>query len=345
MMKIKIQSASLLLISLSSFSMDIPVSLEDRVALIGTRIDQEILNTDEKPWFIPAIGCCLNFYTTSFPTIHKPQAITELARIELMGQVNKDIIKELYQEHPYFARLINVMVQDEVEQLNNVTSITLDTLCDTQAKIPQFSREMSSFIHNQAHSSYQKKYLRDYRHYGSFSRKFYSLGEEEIHVMPLKKGNHIPCRLAICDNGKYLKAFNVFDDAVIWDTETGKEVDKMPSDVLITRNKRCKNNNCEKIHDNLMITCGYVDFPYGIQTMYEYYEKHKIVPAMVVIRPTVISWLCQQVFLQNKENAAALTKLRDSEAVGRMQGIPKIMLLRFIGVALAKLERENKQED
>ena len=66
---------------------------------------------------------------------------------------------------------------------------------------------------------------------------------------------------------------------------------------------------------------------------------------MVIIRPTVISWSCQQVFLQSKVNEAALIKLRDSQAVAHMQGIPKIMLLRFIDVALAKLEQQNKQED
>lgn len=321
--------------------MDRVVSLKDRVALIGTRIDHEILNTDEKPWFIPAIGCCLNFYTTSFSTIAKPQAVTELATIESMGQVNKDIIQKLYQEHPYFARLINVVVQDKVGQLNNVTSITLDTLCDPQAQISNLSSEMSFFIHNKAHL----EYIREHLHGHHFQRKFYSLGEEEIHVMPLKKDNHVPCRLAICDKGKYLKSFDGFDNAVIWNIEEGKEVDKIASNVLITRNNRCNNNDYKVIHDNLMITCGYVAHPYGSVPMYEYFKKHKTVPAMVVIRPTAVSWLCQQVFLKSKQNEAALTKLRYSKTVANIEGFPKIMLLNFINVALARLEQGNKQED
>lgn len=343
----KKHSLSLLLVyTISSFSMDRAVSLKDRVALISTRIDHEIIKTDEKPWFIPAIGCCLNFYTTSFSPIAKPHAIAELAKIESMEKINKNVIEKLYEEHPYFARLINVVVEDEVEQFNNATITTLDTLCDTQTQISNLSREISSFIHDKAYNSYKQKF-QDYYSYRPlfFERKYYSLGEEEIHVMPLKKGNHVPSRLAICDNAKYLKAFNAFDEAVIWDIETGKEVSKMPSDVLITKNQCCDNHHREMIHENLMVTCGYVRYPYGYACIDEYLEKHTMVPAMVVIRPTVISWLCQQVFLKSKQNEAALTKLRDSQAVARLQGIPKIMLLRFIDVALAKLERDNKQAD
>ena len=345
-MMIKIYCVTLLLLhSVHSFSMDRTETLKDKVALIGTRIDHEIINTDEKPWFIPAIGCCLSFYTTSFSPIAKPQVIRELATIESMEHINNDILQKLYKEHSYFARLIDVVVQDEVEQLNNVTITTLDTLSDTQTKIPNLSTQISAFIHDKAHNSYKKKLKDTMPYHRPLDRKYYSLGEEEIHVMPLKKESHVPCKLAICDKGKYLKAFNAFGDAVIWDIETGKEVDKIPADTLITKNKRCDNNNLKIVHENLMITCGYADYPYGPDRISEYFKKHSMIPAMVVIRPTVISWLCQQVFLQSRQNEAALIKLRDSQAVAHMQGVAKIMLLRFIDVALAKLERDNKQED
>lgn len=345
-MMMKIYSTSLLLIyTISSFSMDRAVNLKDKVALIGTRIDHEILNIDEKPWFIPAMGCCLNFYSTSFSAIHKSQAIRELQTIESMEQINKNIIEKLYEEHPYFARLINVVVQDEVKQLDEITIMTLDTLCDTQTKIPNLSTEISTFIHDKAHNSYKNKLRDKYPYHRPLDRKYYSLGEEEIHVMPLEKDKHVPCRLAICDKSKYIKAFNAFDETVIWDIETGKEIDKMPIDTLITRNKHCKINDHKVIHENLMVTCGYADYPYGHHRIYEYFKKHKIVPAMVVIRPTVISWLCQQLFLQSKQNKAALIKLRDSQAVANIEGFPKILLLKFIDNALAKLDQENKQED
>jgi hypothetical protein len=339
-MKIKRYIFSLLLVSFSSFSMDKALSLKNNVTLIGERIEQEILNRDEKPSFV---GCCLNF-TTSFSSIPKSKAITDLREIEsIIQQTNhiqphNEIIKKLYQEHFYFARLINVMVQDEVEQLSNVTSITLDTLCDTQTKIANISSEISAFIREKSHDYYQKKYL----NHNSFDREFYSLGEEEIHVMPLKKDNHVPCRLAICDKGKYLKSFDGFDNAVIWDIEEGKEVDKIPSDVLINRNTCCNNHDHKFISDNRLVTCGYAAYPYRSSRLYEYYKKYKILPAMVVIQPTVISWLCQQVFLKNKQNESALIKLRDSQSVAKIEGFPQSLLLSFIRVALDQLQQENK---
>lgn len=340
-------------ISVTSYAMDseyVDQNLKNHIAVIGGQIDQQILGINDSAWHTPLVGSCKSFYR-SFSFSNNPQEATrQLIAVESVIEDASDfkpkplLFETLHKNHWHFAYLVNALVDDEVEQLRQVSSLTIDTLCDKERKIPGLSHLLSTFIHVRAYDCYtQEVKLKEplaHIHFGGENGD-----QEEIHFAALEEFGHEPCTLIMCNGGKYIRSITPRGKQIIWDAETAMQVEETP--LITSEGEQCFSNDYLIDKENsVLATCGHSHLVgWRLCTVVARYYKNNNYddkPAMLFARPTLTSWLCQQVFLKNRNNKNALIQLRDSNPVKNIKGFPQKNLLKLIERALRKLAEERK---
>jgi len=318
----------------------------NQVETIRDAIDKRIFNIDEKTWFRSIKGSCKSFCNRQ-AFFNNPQiAIQELVTIESLiptGFKSESFFQKLHERHWHFAFLVDELARDEVSQLHQVTSSTIDMLCDKTRIIPGLSRKISTFIHTYAHNNYAKEVgLEKEIKKIPFGGKHHLLGcyNDEIHFAALETFQGEPWSLTMSDDDKYLRTITPHGKQTLWNLKTAQEAAEIvPS--LEDETKQCFSNGyLVNKNDSLMAICGYTrDIPVCFEIDYvivDYYRLKNRMPVMLFMRPTLTSWLCQQIFLKNKNNKDQLIALRDSQAVKSIEGFPRQNLLQLIDKVLSK---------
>lgn len=326
-------------------------NLKNHVIIIRGQIDQKILGINDYAWHTSLVGSCKSFYR-SFSFYNNPQeAVKQLSAVETVMQEASDfrnpslLFEALHKKHWHFAYLVNALVDDEVEQLRQVNSSTIDTLCDTGRRIRGLSDLLSRFIHTRAHDCYaQEVKIKEHIAHIHFGGE--NADQEEIHCTLLEAFGHTPCTLIMSDDGKYIRSMSSRGKSIIWDVQAATETE-ISLDIN-SQDKQCfRNDYLIDANDSMLATCGE---PYGagwrLWSIARKYQKAHDgdILAMLFARPTLTSWLCQQIFLKSSDDKNELIKLRDSNAVKSLKGFPQKNLLNLIDNALRNIPEQTEKK-
>lgn len=341
-MKMKMCGTVLLFIQMiSCFAMDDPRdanTFKSLVAHVGGQIDKQILGITDSAWYTPMVGSCASFYKSFSFTNNPDEAHSQLSKVELVIQEATNnhqwhslLFETLHKNHWHFAYLVNAMVKSEVGKLHQITGSTIDDMLNTCKQIRGLSSLLSTFIHERAQECYAQEVGLDKSlfdiHFGGANGD-----QDEIHFAALEAVTHEPRKLVMYDNGKYIRSIAPWGQQGFWDTATAMETDKDFSS--FKDDKQCfAGTYLINADESVLAMCGDPDkLAWRLRLIVKKYrQSHRDAKrAMLFVRPTLTSWLCQQAYLRNKDNKKELNTLYDSNAVKSIQGFPKTNLLGLI---------------
>ncbi len=311
---------------------------------IRDRIDEDL--GIKTCWFRPLSGSVLSLGKAR--SLNVQDTVSELQKIEsyMPAQCSsRAAYQSLEKRHWYFNALVEKLVDREVRKFTDLEDANIDALLDKRKIIPGLSQPLSEFITVSA----QDQYVYD-RDIGKCFVPSYQKYPGDIHDVSLFDGRH--CYLGghhtfVSVDNKYIKALckqNHRDDCgrvMIWDVEKGclSDVDEK---TIVWQEKRKLRNQPDTIdyrdRDNLdgLTSCDQyrIDMEWygGLLDIGRRWFALKL-----YVRSTLESSLSQDVFMQNKRNAAALIKLRDSKTVKNVKGIVGHNLKRLIDQQLQAL--------
>ena len=313
-------------------------------------IDIEILEVNKDNWFRDIMRTYYsNYKISSLKTL--PDIIQTLNIIEsympLGCQNHELILSALMNRHMLATYLINTVRDDEVKQLQEVMSYTIDNVLNETRKIPNLFPLMNTFIRNKALERYKNDAgLNQYITTIPFDAK------QEIHFIPLFGHNEQPNlekgRLLMSSDSKYLRAIDTKGIHTVWSMETGKVINNIDvSDLHWTRynegNHHCAAQRVIDKDGNYCATIG-MALAFGSDGIHKIQNKIKqkgysFPVIMLFVRPTIESHVCQNIFDKSRGDKKALEVLLESETFKKVKGFPSTNLKYLIEQELLKIQQ------
>jgi hypothetical protein len=322
------------------------------VEKVRDRIDTEMLGIVDKDSFLRGIIGTYYSYN-KFSSLQSLQEITQtLGKVESyisldMLSEQQDytlVLKALTEKHRLVANLINAVVNDEVKQLYNVTGYTVDQVFNKT--IVGLSPAMNSFMRKKNLDGYKQKIgLTDPIPTLPFDK------EEEIHFIPLSGHkeaiNLEEDKLLMSSDSKYLRAIDGDGNVTMWDMKSGNIVRDIDMSSIEWARYDEQNYYCkrERVIDKKHKYCATIgiSFPLasrGIHDIRYKVEQQYAVPViMLLVRPTIASYICQEIFYRSKGDKKALKALQRSETFEKVKGFPATNLKYLIEQELLKIRQ------
>jgi hypothetical protein len=182
------------------------------------------------------------------------------------------------------------------------------------------------------------------------------VGEKDIHFAPLFGHSHIYIgddRLLMSSDSKYLRAIDNEQKAIIWNMQTGEqihvnEVENVSNSYSWTRldeddpYNRYKGERVIDRNGKYLATPGmYFGGSDSMRAIQNKMRSNYSFPViMLFVKPTVESQLCQDAFLQSKDDEEELKALQLSQTVNKLEGLPARNLKSLIVEALKNLHNQ-----
>ncbi len=255
---------------------------------------------------------------------------------------NNEIFKKLASSHWYVGLLIKASIRKQIEEFKNITCSTIDQILN------------QNFINDDC-------YIKKTAHKQASAFLIDKLGlDYDLEHVPYQKSNDIHFTLLyghtaniesksmiMSKNGKYLKTTDIHNKTIVWETKNGRQttLDKLTQEdnVWSLGDKPCYMHHCTIDATDTYAAININSSGISAGTNYEsasltdmkksslpiYINKNR--PTIVLfMRPTLASYLCQELFEKNKKNSIQLNALKNSQSFKALEGFPRKNLERCI---------------
>ena len=335
--------------SLFSYAMEKNLHVIECAEKVRDRIDVEMLGIVDKDSFLRGmLGTCYSY--NKFLSLQSPKEIaTTLGDIQsyisasmLWEQQNyESVLTAITKKHSFVALLVNAVINEEVKLLYNVTAYTIDQVFNRM--IVGLSPAMSNVMRKKILGYYKQKIgLTDFLPTLPFDK------EDEIHFVPLSGHkeaiNFEEDKLLMSSDSKYLRAIDGDGNVTMWDMENGNiihdiDMNSMHWTRYDEHHYYCKRERVIDKKGDYCATTG-ISFPFasrGIHDIRYKVEKEYSIPIiMLLVRPTIRSYICQEIFYKSKGDKKALEVLQNSETFKKVKGFPSTNLKYLIEQELLK---------
>jgi hypothetical protein len=326
--------------------------------IMRDKIDQNILGIDTNKYLRSVAGRYYSRNRNASLTTQQ-DIVNEIDQIaSYMPSTDQPdlVLSCLHGKHSLFGVLIDRLVDHEVDNLISVRGSTIDhILLDEKRKIC-ISDAIDKYVKEKALKKYSwNKQGKDYRPSSLPEMNF--IGEKDIHFAPLFGHCHVYIgddRLLMSSDSKYLRAIDdIQQKTIIWDMQTGEpmhanEVENISNSYSWTRSDEYDPYHRYKgervIDKNGKYLATPVAFASGGSSIRaignKIYSSYSFPVIMLFVKPTAESQLCQDAFLQSKDDEEELKALQISQAVNKLEGLPARNLKSLIVEALKNVHNQ-----
>ena len=264
----------------------------------------------------------------------------------------KSVLHKLVTQHWYVNYLMQALVCKKVEELDDITGLTIDKLYDDQLYVDSDENDAKRIASNVVYKLFFDNAI------GKKLTAIMPTVLSNIHFTVLygPHGNINPSSLSMSANGKYLRATDDNNNHSIWDMKTGEIINSLQieriewisghkyedykhKDKAVLGGYSCLFEERYRVIDNDDNYCAMVTNPY-MSIDSEFFPRdiaHNRKAIVLFKRPEVASYLCQKAFDNSYIRFADLVNLSDSKAFKAVEGFPQKNLERIIGNRIQQL--------
>lgn len=333
---------SLLLNSINFFAMksdSITKQINQQAKVIHAEIDKKILGIDSDSYFKATIESLKSYYHTSY--LSDEQIIEKMQKVEncitenikttnLTNDMTYMILEKLSNTHLYVGYLVQAYIQKYIKNFANVTCSTLDQLL-----YPKFANDpygTKKMFHQKASTLFAETFnLND----KLWKITYQTFGNIHYTVLYGHKVDIDPNSMTISKNNKYLKTTDKNHITITWNIKEGKQI-KLQQEIEWQSNNDLKYTpDCIIDTTNTYAACcingrgfSFEKFTaakptdIGIISIPIIFEKNESV-IVLFKRPTLASYLCQELFDNNKNDKLQLAILRNTQSFKSIEGFPR----------------------
>lgn len=314
--------------------------------IIHAEIDKKCLGIDQDSRFKTFTHAVLSYYQTSRLSYEQviqkikdvENCITEnIATTNLTSDMTDKIFEKLSNTHWYVNYLAAAYIQEQLKNFETVTCSTIDQLL-----YPKFTNDpygTKKMFHQKASTLFAETFkLTD----KLWRITYQTFGKIHYTVLYGHKTDIDPNSITISKNNKYLKTTDKNNITITWDIKEGRQI-KLQQDIEWQSNNDLKYSpSCIIDTTDTYAACcingkGFSGkftaakpAEIGIVPIPIEFEKDK--PAVVLFRrPTLASYLCQELSDNNKNDKTQLAILKNTQSFKSIEGFPR-----------KKLEQDNR---